>query len=42
MAEEAPKYDPERQVSLTGVPEGLASADDAAVLGMKFSTQPSR
>jgi len=34
MAEEAPKYDPERQASLAGVPEGLASADDAAVLGI--------
>jgi hypothetical protein len=34
MAEEAPKHDAERRASLTGVAEGLASADDAAVLGM--------
>lgn len=33
MTEEALKYDPERQGSLTGVAEGLASEDDAAVLG---------
>ncbi|KAF2241143.1 gaba permease [Trematosphaeria pertusa] len=32
MAEEVPKYDPERQASLTGVAEGLSSEDDAAVL----------
>jgi thiazole synthase ThiGH ThiG subunit len=32
MVEETLKHDPERQASLTGVTEGLASADDAAVL----------
>ena len=44
MAEEAPKYDggaerrgsvgAERQASVSAVAEGLASEDDAAVLGM--------
>lgn len=38
MAEDAPKYDPERQASLTGVAEGLATEDDAAVLGAWFGT----
>lgn len=33
MAEDVPKYDPERQTSLTGVAEGLSTEDDAAVLG---------
>jgi len=35
MAEDAPKYDAERQTSLTGVNEGLTSDDDAKVLGMR-------
>jgi hypothetical protein len=34
MAEEAPKYDAERQGSLTGGAAALADADDAAVLGV--------
>jgi hypothetical protein len=34
MAEEAPKYESERRGSLTGVAEGLAGEEDAAVLGM--------
>jgi hypothetical protein len=36
MAEGNLNHDLERHASLTGVPEGLASADDAAVLGMHF------
>jgi hypothetical protein len=36
MADEVSKVDPERQASLTGVAEGLASEDDAAVLGTSF------
>lgn len=35
MAEQVSKYDAERQGSLTGVVEGLASEDDAAVLGVQ-------
>ena len=38
MAEEILKYDPERQTSVTGVAEGLTSADDAAVLGTYYGT----
>jgi hypothetical protein len=34
MAEDVPKYDAERQDSLTGVAGGLANEDDAAVLGV--------
>lgn len=33
MTEVAAKQDPERRASLTGVAEGLANEDDAAVLG---------